>query len=204
VKSCSQLVDTEALVLGELDAAHAGRLREHSRSCAACRAEIELLTAERALFVRRAEVMSAPPPALASAVRRQIDAERSPIRRILAPAVGRFLRRGHMTAACAAALFVVAAFSRTGSSAMAGAASLAADDETNASGMLASYRTEEPIACSLGAGPASYDDGARSAMSSSFAVSRGAVLACRASSDGARALSSLPCEPFVTCSWLRQ
>jgi len=202
VKSCSQLADAEALVLGELDAAAARRFRDHAQSCVACREEIALVTAERALFARRAEVMCAP-PALASAVRRQIEVERSPLGRALAPAVGRLLRHGQLSAACAAALFVVAAFSRVGNTAMAGAASIVADDETKASGMLASFRTDEPTACSLGSGPSvSYDDGATTTSSSSLSASRGEALACRESYEGAR--SSLPCEPFVTCSWLRQ
>lgn len=202
MKSCSQLADTEALVLGELDAALAGRLRDHARSCAQCRDEIALVTAERALFARRAEVMHEPPPALTSAVERRLDSERSPLRRMLAPAMGQLLRRGHVSAACAAALFVVCAFSRTGTTAMAGAASIVADDETNSSAMLISLRTDEPAACSLASGPSvSFDDGATSSSSSSLAP-RGEALACRVSPEGARA--SLPCEPFVTCSWLRQ
>lgn len=199
---CVELADIEALVVGELDATHARRLREHAQSCGACRGEIDLVTAERTLFARRAAVVGAPPPALASAVLRRIDAERSPVRRLLAPALG-FVRRGHVSAACAAALFVVAAFSRSGAPAMPTSGAISADEETNASGMLASYgRVDEPAACSLGSVlSASYDDGA-AARASSNAASRGEVLACRASADGAR--SPLPCEPFVTCSWLRQ
>lgn len=202
MKYCSQLADTEALVLGELEVAHAGRLREHARSCAQCRDEIALVGAERALFARRAEVMSEPPPVLAAVVRRRLDAERSPLRRMLAPAVGRLLRRGHVSAASAAALFLVAAFSRTGTTTMVGAASIVADGETNASGMLASFRNDEPAACSPGSAPSvSFDDGAMSSPSA-HGASRGEKLACRVSPEGSR--SSLPCEPFVTCSWFRQ
>ena len=145
--------------------------------------------AERALFTRRAELTREPLPPLVL-----------PPRFAVVTGLGRILRRGHATVACAAALFVVAAFSRVGSP----SASIMKDDaaQPGASGMLASFHAEEPLECSPGSAPAmSHDDGAMSS-SSMLAASRSEVLACGANGHAARA--TVACEPFVTCSWLRQ
>jgi hypothetical protein len=206
VKSCSQLERIEALALGELDSAESTELRAHVRGCPACRDELALALAERALFVRRAEVMPHAPAAPAFAAGPAPRVFRAP--RVV-PALARLLRRGHVSAACAAALFVVAAFSRLGNPAAAGsAASISPDDEGNASGMLASIaRGAEPLACSYGAGPVSSGDdelssSSNGALSSSPSQrSAGEALACEAR-EGSRAAAS--CEPSVTCSWARQ
>ena len=66
--SCSQLADIEALVYGEIDASRVPALRAHVDDCAACQDELETLSAERALFSQRAQVIAAaePPPPFAS------------------------------------------------------------------------------------------------------------------------------------------
>ena len=133
--------------------------------------------------------------------------------------------RGHFTAACAAALFVVAALSRLGTASMSmsindGVASISADEGATGSGMLASYREGEPLACSLGGlgtlvGSASGASGASGASmrddgvmtSSSSGASRGEILACVGGGVGGAVESAsggASCEPSVTCSALRQ
>ncbi len=209
--SCSQLEDLDALVMGELEAAHARELRAHAAACAPCAKELSTLTAERALFSRRAEALDAtfvtphaafvPPPRAAGATE---------ARRVL-PALGLLAMRGHFSAACAAALFVVAALSRLGTASMSasmndGVAATAADEQTAGSGAIASYRGDgETLACVLAAatrsGAPPYDDGL--ATSSSSGSTRSEVLACGGrASEGV--IGGASCEPSVTCSGQRQ
>jgi protein-disulfide isomerase len=161
------------------------------------------LTAERELFSRRAQALDAtfvaplaafgPPPRAACATE---------VRRVL-PALGPLAMRGHFSAACAAALFVVAALSRLGPASMSAsmndrAAALAADERTAGSGAIASYRGDgETLACVLGG--ASTRSGALPyaedlATSSSSGNTRAEVLAC-----GGRAaegvIGGASCEP---------
>jgi hypothetical protein len=221
VTSCSQLEDLDALVMDELDAGHARELRAHAATCPACATELSMLTAERALFAHRAEALDVfvAPPAMTVAAPAILQ-----MRRLL-PTLGRIVVRGQFSAACAAALFVVAALSRLGTSSMSmsmslddGMVSMSADEGAAGSGMLASYREGEPLACSTGmfgqlvgsgsfvgrgaSGAMSRDDGAMT--SSSSGASRGEVLACGGGGalEGARGGAS--CEPSVTCSAVRQ
>ena len=223
--SCSQLEELDAMVMGELDASEARTLRAHTDTCAACAMELAMLVEERALFARRARALDAldPPRPMAASVRATPvvlpanDYESEP-RRML-PALGRIAMRGHFTAACAAALFVVAALSRLGTATVSmsmndDVASIATHDDeaVSVTGMLASYRSGEPLACSLAgfggssgtgsAGAASTaimrEDGAMT--SSSSGASRGELLACTPDIATAGAM----CEPSVTCSVQRQ
>lgn len=206
------------MVMGELDASDARRLRAHTETCRACATELAMLTAERALFARRAEALDAldPPPALTSPLRATAAASApiaqsaEPHRRLL-PALGRIAMRGHFSAACAAALFVVAALSRLGTATVSlsisddvAAMSARRDDGATASESLASFREGEPLTCSF-AGSASgatmQDDGATT--SSWSAASRGELLACVGGTPDI-AIGGGTCEPSVTCSALRQ
>ena len=219
--SCSQLGDIDSLAAGELDAPHAALLRAHAADCGECRDELDLATAERSLFARRAHAMPPPPAALGVAIHEHLDP--SLVRSLrtnpgrVASGFVRMLRRGHVTAACAAALFMVAAFSRPGAGTEVPRSrqgvdlqsSVSTDGEIATSGMLASIGAEEPLACSSGgsavAGAASIapsDFGATftsSSSSSSSSASLERVLACGTSSR-----SWAGCEPSVTCSALRQ
>ena len=171
---CTQLVELESLVMGELDAGDARALRAHVATCSVCANELELLTAERALFARRAEALDAlaPPPAIAA-----ISKNAAP--RSFVPALGRIALRGHFTAACAAALFVVAGLSRLGTASVSMAISddvaSMSGDEGAGSRMFASYLQQEPLACSLGG------SGAGSGKTSDVMASggtRGELFAC--------------------------
>ena len=230
MKSCSQLEDIDDLAFGRLEPPRAEALGAHAALCAVCGEELAMVSAERALFVRRAERVDAP-PAVAVALEERLLAEVSPAPSrwgAMFDAGIRFLRRGHFSAACAAALFLVVAFSRLGSetSALTSAASnVRADDgEAATPGVLASMRTPDTgdaFACSTAAAPASANDdlGVSSWMSSlspassapatsasadlSLAsLSLDGVLACGAHASGAR--SDTSCEPSVTCSSVRQ
>jgi anti-sigma factor RsiW len=225
VTSCSQLEDLDAMAMGELDARRARELRTHAATCPACTAELDMLATERALFAARAEALAPPVafvPREAFAPREVFDSRsamkigRLFLRRM--PLLGRLAMRGHFTAACAAALFVVAALSRVGASSMA--MSKASDDRALSAsseasevgaGMFASYLEREPLACAP-----STDDGV---MTSSFSGVSGASGASRASRDellacvvggalGGGALESasggVSCEPSVTWAGLRQ
>lgn len=204
--TCSQLMDIDSLVAGELEPPHAVLLRAHAAGCAACRAEMSLVTAERALFAHRAEAMPGPPvvslPEMRRIVVRSLQTNHG-------PALAKLLRRGHFTAACAAALFMVAAFSRPGRATRADVPSVLADGEAAPSGMLASI-ADEPLACSSGGGVASSfasmvseDLGIATTTTTSAPLAslghRDRVLACET-----RARSQADCEPYVTCSSLRQ
>jgi anti-sigma factor RsiW len=215
VTSCSQLEDLDALVMGELEAAHARELYAHAVVCASCANELATLTAERELFARRAEALDAtfvaplaafvPPPRAAGTA--------TEARRVL-PALGLLAMRGHFSAACAAALFVVAALSRLGTASMSasmndGAVALTADETTAGSGAIASYRGDgETLACVLGASSGSRGLGAMTydedlATSSSSGATRAEVLACGGrASEGV--IGGASCEPSVTCSAQRQ
>lgn len=204
--SCAQFVDIEELVTGELVPSHAARLRAHASECSECAAELRLATAERELFARRAAAVEPPPPALAFALRERLASEASgdPSSRRTAQVrsmVRRFVRRGHVSAACAAALFVVAAFSRLGTGTMTVTAQVsgAADGELASSGMLASFGAAEPLACStvgFAALATSRDEGASSSSLASMQEARACAVPASRTHDG--------CEPFVTCSALRQ
>ncbi|MDB4937967.1 MAG: hypothetical protein JWP87_4939 [Labilithrix sp.] len=217
---CSQLEDIEALVLGELDATRAARLEAHAARCVECRAELELTKAERALFSQRACAMlslSAPPPAPVFVESERATSRPAAVARSVVPAALRLLRRGHVSAACAAALFVVAAFSRIGNPAPNGGTSSmsASGEDEEPPGMLASIASfasrsgaSEPLACSPGGSAfvsrVATDDGASSSSSGAASSSHGSlgeVLACGAR-EASRSTAS--CEPSVTCSWLRQ
>ena len=218
--SCSQLEALDALVMGELDAEHARELCAHAATCPACTTELAMMTAERELFAARAVALDVldPPPSVSW------PATTSPAsaRRIL-PALGRIAMRGHFTAACAAALFVVVALSRIGTASMSmsmndGVVSMSTDEGDVGSGMLASYyRGGEPLACGLvgsGSRSSSGASGASGVMmrddgdmaSSSSGVSRGELLACGAGGGAVASIttSGVSCEPSVTCSALRQ
>jgi len=217
VSSCSQLVELDALVTGELGASDARALRAHVETCSVCAAEMEMLTAERALFTLRAEALEglSPPPPLGAvampAARASTEKQAWP--RFL-PALGRIALRGHFTAACAAALFVVASLSRLGTASVSMAISddvaSISGDEGGGSRMFASYREQEPLACSLpGSGIGSrtnsssgetapsvtvHDDGAMTSSSSGNAA-RGELLAC-VDARTERAIDARTCEPF--------
>jgi hypothetical protein len=231
VTFCSQLEDLDAMAMGELDARRARELRAHAATCRACTAELEMLAAERALFAARAEALEPPEafaplgafaPRGASETRSATEIDLS-TRRVI-PALGRLAMRGHFTAACAAALFVVAGLSRAGTSSMA--LSMASDERVPSvsgeasevgAGMFASYLEHEPLACA----PRS-DDGVStsslavassvSGASVSPAASPGELLACVGGVAGGRrgagalesASGGVSCEPSVTLAGLRQ
>ena len=211
MKSCSQLEDIDELVLGRLSASRAEALRAHVVACAECREELALASAERALFSRRAEVASAPPPAVTIALRERLANEVAPSRsRRVGAGMLRILRRGHFTAACAAALFFVAAFSRLGGDrgALTSSSPIMVDGEGQASGVLASMTRHESFACSMTSASSLADDDVGSSSSSSSSsgtmslASLDGVLACGGSASVSRVDTS--CEPSVTCSSLRQ
>ena len=194
MSSCSQLVELDALVMGELDARDARALRAHIETCVVCATEVDLLSAERALFERRAEALEvlAPPPALA------------PVAMPALSALGRIALRGHFTAACAAALFVVASLSRLGTASVSMAlvddvASMSAAEGAG-SRTFASYREQEPLACGTVMDTttgSSGHDGAQTSSSggSQASPARGEALAC----VEARAVDpdERTCEPFT-------
>lgn len=226
--SCSQLTDIEELVTGELPQACAERLRAHAAQCDQCAAELALLTAERALFERRAKAHAPPPAALSFVLRERLAEEARghalPRGVRVASFVGRIVRRGHLSAACAAALFLVAAFSRMGTatvvapssskasspfspssfmsssfmSSSSSSSSESGDEASSGAGMLASFGGDEPRACVVGSATSSQDEGTTRGASSLFSMQE--TRACADSSS--RSLGG--CEPFVTCSALRQ
>ncbi len=211
MSSCFRLVEVEALVMGELVASDARALRAHVETCSVCAAEMEILAAERALFSRRAEALAPPPPLAPLAMPVRASTEKQAWPRFL-PALGRIALRGHFTAACAAALFVVASLSRLGTASVSMAISddvaSISGDEGAGSRRFASYREQEPLACSVVgssssgsvlksssggsrevAGIASRDDGA--------ATSSGELLACVDARTAPRAIDARTCEPFT-------
>jgi hypothetical protein len=226
--SCSQLVEIEDLVLGTLEVSRTRELRAHVESCTACRIEQATVAKERALFTHR-EPLALPSEAIAVALRAQLTAEvrdpsngraRStitgarigPARRGAtrfvrrgASVVAGVLRRGHVSAACAAALFALVAFSKLGGAPILPASADDANVEPTpgSSGLLfsqsslggASSSREDDLACSMGA-MTTFD---KDTLVSSSGPTMREVLACgRAEGAGAS------CEPSVTCSSLFQ
>jgi hypothetical protein len=236
--SCSQLIEIEDLVLGTIEPHRARELRLHVEACTACRLEQAAVTKERALFTHREAASAGPSEALAIALRAQLIAEAAdpatararasvtgtrigPARRGAtrlvrrgASAVVRVLRRGHVSAACAALLFALVAFSKLGGAPILPAAGVDGASGEPANGPTASFFSqsfsqslaEETLACSGSGSMTSFftndtlaSAGATAQSSSSGATSR-EVLAC--GNGGER--SGASCEPSVTCSSLRQ
>ena len=233
--SCSQLIEIEDLVLGTIEPARARELRAHLEACTACRREEALVTKERALFTHREASLVLPSASIAVALRAQLTAEvrtvtegavararpsitgshigpaRRGATRLVrrgASAVGRVLRHGHVSAACAAFLFALVAFSKLGGAPILPAAALDSVGSEPEGGpkasLLSQSLAEETLACSLGGSMTTFShdtvasSGATTQSSSSGATMR-EVLAC-GSSDG----SGASCEPSVTCTSLRQ
>ena len=231
--SCSQLIEIEDLVLGTIEPSRAGELRAHVASCTACHLEEVAVTKERALFTQREAGGALPNEAIAVALRAQLTAEAAdgtvararpsitgshigPARRGAtrlvrrgAASVGRMLRRGHVSAACAALLFALVAFSKLGGApilpaAGADAAGSEPESEPPKASLLSQSLAEETLACSTDGSMSTFShdalvsSGATTQSSSSGATVR-EVLACgRGEGSGAS------CEPSVTCSSLRQ
>ena len=189
--TCERLADLDALVMGELDSSDARALRAHADTCSVCAPELEMLAAERALFARRADALDVLPPLPALPPLRMESPKNTAPRRIL-PALGRIAMRGHFTAACAAALFVVASLSRLGTASVSTAmsddvASMHADERAGAR-MFASYGDHEPLACSLAG---SVDGvGLLTAAGPNVPPSRGAPPGVAIRDDGAMTSSS--------------
>ncbi len=234
--SCSQRVEIEDLVLGTIEPSRARELRVHVAGCASCRREQAAVTEERALFTHREAALAAPPPAIAVALRAQLTAEvvaesaplSAPANRLVrrgASALGRVLRRGYVSAACAALLFAWVAFSKPGVAPLLRAAEPAGAGREPSSGPAASLFSQllgdatlacsgsvamtsfsdETLACSVSVAMTSLSDetvlssGATAQASSSVATVP-EVLACGRPGEG----SGASCEPSVTCSSLRQ
>jgi len=231
--SCSQLVEIEDLVLGTIEPARARELRVHVGSCTACRREQAAVTKERALFTHREGSLAAPPAGLAVALRAQLTAEvasegaargrswsgasrvgparagaGSRLVRRGASAVGRVLRRGHVSAAGAALLFALVAFSKLGGAPILPAADPDAASRESSSGpatsLFSASVADETLACSVGfATTISRSDAVASSSVATQSSSSGAtpreVLAC-----GGGEGSGASCEPSVTLSSLRQ
>lgn len=218
---CTQVIDVEELVTGSLDADDALELRRHVAGCADCSVELRMLQAERALFARRAEIDPGPPPSLSVDIQRIEEclvATRNP--RPIAASIKHIFARGHFTAACAAALFLLAAFSRSGAGGV-GAMTMAtkvtaAVDAPNASpgrssSELVSIDDEEPLACL--AGELSSIDTQASSLSSSSASSLlaslsgagGATEVAACTAPGPRVVAA-SCDraSSVTCASFRQ
>ena len=228
--SCSQLIEIEDLVLGTAEPARAEELRRHVEGCTACRLERVALSEERALFTHRSLV---PPVSIAGLLRAQLAAEVAdpgasrarpslrglrvgPARRgaLLvvrrgASALGQVLRRGHVSAACAAFLFALVAFSKLGGAPILPQPAVEGASEEPADGRTASFsaasRSDETLACSLGASMMTTRDdqlvsSGATTQSSSYGSTIRDELACGRGSEGSRA----SCEPSVTCSALRQ
>jgi hypothetical protein len=236
VTSCSQLLEIEELVLGDLPAGRSDELLAHVEGCQECRAELTMVTAERALFVRRAEVAPGPPAALAIAVRERVTAQAVDARASTGASVthlaSRFasaLRRGHVSVAFAAALFIVAGFSRLGgvgdgsSSTMSAPETMTAVDgetrgdlssksmseSTRKSGFASllhedSLACEELNACRQGASSAheTRHDTSHDTMASLERHDEG--IACDGHGPAKAVCEAASCEPSVTCSSLRQ
>lgn len=126
-----------------------------------------------------------------------------------AAALGRVLRRGHVSAACAAVLFALVAFSKLGGAPVLPAAEPDGASREAANGPAASLFSQsladETLACSASGSMTTFSNdtlvssGATTQSSSSGATLR-EVLACGRGGEG----SGASCEPSVTCSSLRQ
>ena len=232
--SCSQLIEIEDLVLGTAEPARAKQLRAHVEGCTACRLEQVAVVEERALFARRASALAVPPASLAGLLRAQLTAEvaaeaplgrpsvrglrvgpaRRGAERLVrrgASALGAVLRRGHGSAACAALLFALVAFSKLGGAPILPLAEPEVASEDQANGPTASFssasraRDDETLACSLGESMMTTRDDqlVSSGAPTQSSSNRPAIhdeLVCGRSS----ALSSATCEPSVTLSSRRQ
>jgi hypothetical protein len=165
-----------------------------------------MVRAEHTLFARRAALTAPPLPTLVF-TDRGVEAGPRRAARVVS-SIARLVRRGHVSVACAAALFFVAAFSRLGSesqSVVTSSKQISADPEAPTSGVLASMRTEEALACSLTPARATLADevdisssSVSSALASLSTFDRGLVCG----SDRAEGASS--CGASVTCAPLRQ
>lgn len=212
---CTQVIEIDELASGMLAPSAAAALRRHIEACHECRAELVMVTAERALFDRRAAVYAAPPPALAVAIEERLAEEIAKPKGSVITSLRHVFARGHFTAACAAAAFLVAAFSRSGGGGVTAVSAMTTTLTTSAAPVLAST-SEDPDAPALcGARPA--------ALSSSGSPSID-ELACTAVDDAlSRSLPPSPSPPrspspslacttspsceatsSVTCAGLRQ
>ena len=233
--SCAQLVEIEDLVLGTLEPARARELRAHVASCGPCRAEEAALHEERALFTYREACVEAPSPALAAALRARLAVEVAdatsararlsvtgsrvgPARRGATRLVRRgasvlagVLRRGHVSAACAAALFAFVAFSKLGNAPLLPPddASAFASEPERAPGAsrFSQSIAEEALACTEGGQPTAFSSAPVSAgvamqLSSSSGSGMPEVLAC-GTGGGSKSWSE-GCDQSVMCSSLRQ
>jgi len=227
--SCAQLVEIEDLVLGTAEPARVRELRSHVASCTACRLEEAALLEERALFTQREACIEAPSPALAAALRARLAlevADATPARarpsvtgshvgparrgatrlvRRGASVLGSVLRRGHVSAACAAALFAFVAFSKIGSAPLLpqdDASGIASESERGPrASLLGQPFAEEALACTQPtAFSASVSAGVTAQLSSSSGSGMREVLACGTSGK----TWSESCDPSVMCSSLRQ
>jgi hypothetical protein len=230
--SCSQLIEIEDLVLGTIEPARARELRAHVEACTACRREEAAVTKERALFTHREETLAAPSASIAVALRAQLTLEvedpsaaraRSsiggsrfgPARRGAtrlvrrgASALGQVLRRGHVSAACAAVLFALVAFSKLGGAPILPTASSDSANSEPSSGATASLFSQsfadDGLSCTLGGSMSTsssdrlFSSGATTQFSSFGAPTR-EVLVC-GRGEGSRA----SCESSGLCSSLRQ
>ena len=198
-----------------------------------------MLREERALFAQREACSAQPSRALDAALRAQLtrevadatvaSARPSVVAARLGPArrgatrlvrrggsaVASLLRRGHASAACAAALFAFVAFSKL---AHLGGAPLLPGDEASAgasedrgprlSSLVKTSHADEPLACTEAAQPLALSSmngsraGATTQFMSTFSASHDEDLACDVGSGGGKAW----CESCgdVTCSSVRQ
>jgi len=199
VSTCFQLVELDALVMGELGESEARALRAHVETCSVCATEMNMLAAERALFTHRAAALEAIEPLAMPA---RASTEKQALPRFL-PALGRIALRGHFTAACAAALFVVASLSRLGTASVSmsishDVASISGDEGAGAvagARTFVSVREQEPLACSLEGSDWQHGIGDRSASTSGG--SRSEILACVDTRTFERAIDARTCEPFT-------
>jgi hypothetical protein len=228
-------VEIEDLVLGTLEPARARELRAHVASCAPCRVEEAALHEERALFTHREACVEAPSPALAAALRARLEVEVAvatsgrarpsvtgsrigPARRGATRLVRRgasvlagVLRRGHVSAACAAALFAFVAFSKLGSAPLLpqdDASAFASEPERAPGASRFESIAEETLACTEGGQPTAFSSalvsaGAAMQLSSSSGSGMPEVLACGTGSSGSKSWSE-GCDQSVMCSSLRQ
>ncbi len=218
---CTQVSEVEELVTGSLDADDALELRRHVEGCADCSVERRMLEAERTLFARRAEVDPGPPPSLAVDMRRmeaRLVATRNA--RPVVASIKHIFARGHFTAACAAALFLSAAFSRSGAGGvvamtMATTVTAAADAANASSGssssVLSSQEDEEPLACIIGelssadTQPSSFSSSSASSLLASLAGAGRVTEVAACTAPGPRVVAS-SCDraSSVTCAAFRQ
>lgn len=107
MNDCTRFEEMEDLVLGVVPPHRRAEVEAHRATCDSCRAAHAMFAQERSLFVARAAAVVVPPAALPAARPAPPRFARSLRTRAL-----QAFRRGHASVAAAAALFVVAAFSR--------------------------------------------------------------------------------------------